>query len=673
MWQKYSHFLSPAIIGAAVAIVQPQIVGSQELTEQAIASLAKEITVVINGQNPGSGIIIGKKDQTYYVLTAKHVVATQDGYEILTADGAKHPLDYRTVKKLPGVDLALAQFTSNQNYRVAEIGDSDTVTEGITVYTAGWPHPGRAITERIYQITAGKISGRSLKPLEDGYALIYTNITRSGMSGGPVLDAQGRVIGIHGRAEGVPIVDPDNGQTIDIKSGFNLGIPSKTFLELAAIADIPPNPSFANLLLAWGEKIHKEKNYKAAADYYKKALNQDAKLNVAHFFLGLAKYEMGDTEGAIRDWQTVDVKGHYGKYVYRSSLAQLALAVAMYGKGDRQTSLEIINKINRPDLFLIDFDAYKEEVWGDRLLADTKKMIPEFLPSKTIENSSPVFSIAITPDGQTLATGHNDKTIKLWNVKTGESKRNLTGLSHTVSHLTISPDGQTLAAASDSNITLWNISTGEVKTTLTGNSTNLVSLIFSPDNRTLASAGDNTVKLWDVNTGQVQATFTDDVTSITSVNFSPDSQTLASVNRRGNINLWNIKTKQINKTINSRVRRQSAFYTIAFSPDGQVIARTTPDNIELLKLDTQQAINTINPLGNNRNNFFLSLLTNGKSLVAQSALNTFSFWDINTGKLQRIFYGNRITHQWNQKKMVALSSDGKTLASADGNRIWIWY
>ncbi|MCL1471868.1 trypsin-like peptidase domain-containing protein [Argonema antarcticum] len=668
---KFYSGLSAAIIGTAIVVMQPQFVVPQALDEQAIASLGKEITVVINGQNPGSGVIIGKKDNTYYVLTAKHVVATQDEYEILTPDGTKHALNYGTVKKLSGVDLALVQFTSSQNYRVAEIADSDTTTEGATVYTSGWPHPGRAITERIYQMTAGRISGRSRKPLEDGYALIYTNITRSGMSGGPVLDAQGRVVGIHGRAEGVPIVDPENGQTIDIKSGFNLAIPIKSFLEVSAITDTPPNSSLAPLLLAWGEKIHKENQIKIAADYYQKALLQDAKLGSASFFLGLAKYELGDVQGAISSWQTVDRNANYGKYVYRIQLMQLALAVATYGKGDRQGCLEIMNKLDKPHQYLIEVENLKKELWGDRLLADTKKMMPELFPSKTIETSSKVYAVAITTDGQTLATAHPDKTIKLWNVSTGELKTTLTGLSATLSALTISPDGQILAGgSSDSSIKLWNLRTGELKSTLTGHSAGIVSIVFSPDSQTLASAGDTTVKLWDVGKGQLQTTFTGDKTPVNSIAFSPDGQTLASVNGRGNINLWNVKTRQINSTINSRSGRRSIpmFLFVGFSADGQTLARRTGDNIEFLNIRTQQVITTIE---NNSPNYFASLLTNGKTMITQNFDNTFKFWDVTTGKLQRILYGN--SYADNRQKMIAISSDGKTLASAYDKKIWIWH
>lgn len=72
--------------------------------------------------------------------------------------------------------------------------------------------------------------------MSDGYGLVYTNVTRAGMSGWPVLDTSGRVIGIHGRAESESI-DPalkESGSSQALfRVGYNLGIPINTFLQQA--------------------------------------------------------------------------------------------------------------------------------------------------------------------------------------------------------------------------------------------------------------------------------------------------------------------------------------------------------------------------------------------------------------------------------------------------------
>lgn len=233
---KLAAILGSTAIVSAVIITTLQVVVALPASE--INKIAEQITVLIDGQNPGTGVIVEKKGNTYYVLTAKHVVETEDEYTLQTPDGNRYLLKYSTVKKLPNVDLAVVQFTSNKSYSIAKLADSDQIGIGFNVYIAGFPNPGREITQRLYQFTSSEISGRPKTPLRDGYALIYTNVTRAGMSGGPVLDANGRVVGIHGRAEaeGDPMTRNSvnqSGTEVNSKVGFNLGIPINTFRSLA--------------------------------------------------------------------------------------------------------------------------------------------------------------------------------------------------------------------------------------------------------------------------------------------------------------------------------------------------------------------------------------------------------------------------------------------------------
>jgi serine protease Do len=217
-------------------LVQAQSGLSIPATE--IAKIASDITVLIDGQYPGSGVIIYKSGKTYTVLTALHVIQhSYLHYEVVTSDRQRYPVNYETVKKLAGVDLATLEFTSDRSYKVAKLANSDQAVIGSVVYTAGFPDPGTAIQDRTFQFTDGEISARP-QPQADGYALVYTNTTRAGMSGGPVLDAAGRLVGIHGRAESNSIGNNQSGQSVTGKAGLNLAVPINTFLQLAPKAGI---------------------------------------------------------------------------------------------------------------------------------------------------------------------------------------------------------------------------------------------------------------------------------------------------------------------------------------------------------------------------------------------------------------------------------------------------
>ncbi|MEP0859796.1 tetratricopeptide repeat-containing serine protease family protein, partial [Trichocoleus sp. DQ-U1] len=213
--------------------------------------IAKEITVRIDRSdgNNGSGVIIAQRGDTYYVLTADHVVKYEaQKYEVTTVDGRCYPVNYGTVKRLPGVDLAVLQFTSNQTYQVATLGNYDLGREGRFVFISGWAGSTQGSNEKPRRLlTVGHGSSEEVKffflkdsgSLTDGYELVYNNITAGGMSGGAVLDTRGRVIGIHGRAEGEITVD-QAGQTRTIQLGDSLGILISTFLSIVSQVGIEP-------------------------------------------------------------------------------------------------------------------------------------------------------------------------------------------------------------------------------------------------------------------------------------------------------------------------------------------------------------------------------------------------------------------------------------------------
>ncbi|MEG5163507.1 AAA-like domain-containing protein, partial [Microcoleus sp. AT3-A2] len=197
-----------------------------------------------------------------------------------------------------------------------------------------------------------------------------------------------------------------------------------------------------------------------------------------------------------------------------------------------------------------------------------------------------VISVAVSPDGKTLASVSYDNTIKLWNLQSQKPIATLTDHSDLVNSVAFSPDGKTLASASsDKTIKLWNLQTQKPIATLTDHSDLVNSVAFSPDGKTLASGSDDkTIKLWNLQTQKPIATLTGHSNSVNSIAFSPDGLTLASASYDNTIKLWNLQTQ---KELYTLTRHSSLVNSVAFSPDGLTLASASYDNtIKLWNLQT---------------------------------------------------------------------------------------
>jgi len=202
-----------------VSVFPPKPPASSQRPQVGLSApaIARQVSVrILTNPGIGSGVIIQRLGQTYTVVTCAHVVAdTKDNrYTVLTADGQTHTARWLRSPKFPDADLALVQFTSDRAYQVVEVADSKTLRIGNPVYAAGFPNwhfnNSNAIEEtrkwgtKAFHLTSGKLAMLPEKSLQEGYQLGYTNEIKSGMSGGPVLDHYGRLIGINGRLKYPP-------------------------------------------------------------------------------------------------------------------------------------------------------------------------------------------------------------------------------------------------------------------------------------------------------------------------------------------------------------------------------------------------------------------------------------------------------------------------------------
>ncbi|MCC5611360.1 serine/threonine protein kinase [Nostoc sp. CHAB 5834] len=284
---------------------------------------------------------------------------------------------------------------------------------------------------------------------------------------------------------------------------------------------------------------------------------------------------------------------------------------------------------------------------------------------------SSVNTLAISPDSQTLASGSDDKIVNLWDLNTKKVLASLSGHSQAVKSVSFSPNGKILATASDDkSIKLWQVDTLEQICTLLGHSHAVKSVAFSPDGQILASGSwDKTIKLWDVNTGREDYTITGHQLQVSSVAFSPDGKLLASASYDRTIRLWQIPTRGRgalswgqgdmnsgelkdypqgaenislfplppveNRPCYSLLSTLSghawAVLTVAFSPDGQILATGSDDNtIKLWEVNTGQLICTL--VGHSWSVVAVAFTADGETLLSASCDKTVKLWRVSTAE-----------------------------------------
>jgi tetratricopeptide (TPR) repeat protein/S1-C subfamily serine protease len=266
---------------------------------------ARQMTVRIeNSGGNGSGVIVARDASGYYVLTAKHVVqdyqsqAKFTNHQIITYDQDRHGVTGTVVAE--GVDLAVMKFTSNNVYPLARMGEYSPNQDDLA-FVGGFP--GRTnINSPLWQWQLnpgfindreqGKLQAQTNQSFSNGYDLIYSSISYGGMSGGPIFDTAGNVIGIHGRTESTDLnslgisIQTFTGLLVKLRVDPKLvKIVSKNPVDLSsvdrnnvilAIKNIPEPQAGddGNRWLAYGNQLYRTKQFNKSVTSFDRAISK---------------------------------------------------------------------------------------------------------------------------------------------------------------------------------------------------------------------------------------------------------------------------------------------------------------------------------------------------------------------------------------------------------------
>jgi serine/threonine protein kinase len=182
-------------------------------------------------------------------------------------------------------------------------------------------------------------------------------------------------------------------------------------------------------------------------------------------------------------------------------------------------------------------------------------------------HSNGVRSVSFSADGKYAISGSDDKTLKLWEVSTGQCLRTFEGHSDDVNSVCLSADGRYALSGGGDTLKLWEVSTGQCLDTMEEHNGPVNSVSFSADGEyVLSGSDDKTLKLWDVSTGWCLRTFKGHSERVTSVCLSADGKSAISGSWDKKVKLWNLSTGQCLYTFEGN---SGGVTSVSLSADGR--------------------------------------------------------------------------------------------------------
>ena len=276
-----------------------------------------------------------------------------------------------------------------------------------------------------------------------------------------------------------------------------------------------------------------------------------------------------------------------------------------------------------------------------------------------------VRSVAFSPDGKSIVSGSNDKTIRLWDLQGNQIGQPFQGHRGFVISVAFSPDGKSIVSGGDDKmLRLWDLQGNQIGQPFQGHEDTISSVAFSPDGKSIVSGGDDKMlRLWDLQGNQIGQPFQGHKKSLNSVAFSPDGKAIISGSSDKTLRLWDLQGNQIGQPFHGH---ENGLNSVAFSPDGKAIVSGSLYTLRLWDLQGNQIGDPFQ--GHEDAISSVAFSPDGKSIVSGSYDKTIRLWDLQGNQIGQPFQGHR-----DSVRSVAFSPDGKSIVSGSNDktlRLW---
>jgi WD40 repeat protein len=282
------------------------------------------------------------------------------------------------------------------------------------------------------------------------------------------------------------------------------------------------------------------------------------------------------------------------------------------------------------------------------------------------KHTLPVYTLAWSPDQKLIASGGQDKTIRVWDPTNGQDHLIYDQQGASENSVAWSPSSRFIASASSSRtVDVWDAKTGRQTTSYTEHTDVLRTVAWSPNGALIASGGDDkTVQVWEALTGNKKATYAEHTDQVWSLAWSPDGNSIASASADKTVRIWDVATQQ---TIHIYQEHKHQVKAIAWSHNGRFIASASDDlTVRVWRVPTLETISIYRKHRDDLNAIAWSF--DDKYVASGSGDYTIHIFDAMTGQMVLEYTDHTLAVH-----SLAWSKDGQFIASAsDDKTVRIW-
>ncbi len=243
-----------------------------------------------------------------------------------------------------------------------------------------------------------------------------------------------------------------------------------------------------------------------------------------------------------------------------------------------------------------------------------------------VGHTDTVNSVKLTPDGRMAVSGSSDKTLRVWNLENWNCLRIISGHTDAIMGVSITPDGRRAVSVSlDKSLRIWDLKNGHCIRKLVGHTDRVHCVDITPDGRKAVSGGaDKSVKIWDLERGNYLGIPGHDWT-ITSVKVTLNGLHILSVSRDKSVRIRDLEGSGFREKIIGF--HDQPLETVCMTPDSKRAASAGFDHtIEVWDLASKRSLRVL--LGHTGIIWSVSITADGRRLVSGSDDCTVKIWDL---------------------------------------------